>query len=74
MAIEGKFGVVKRRYGLDRILCRLPETSMTSIAVGFFAVNLERKLRLLFAPDEQWSLDYDFDLGELILFDAIEEG
>lgn len=47
---------------------------MTSIAVGFFAVNLERKLRLLFAPDEQWSLDYDFDLGELILFDAIEEG
>ena len=74
MAIEGKFGVVKRRYGMDRILCRLPETSMTSIAMGFFAANLERKLRLLFAPDEQWSLDYDFDLGELILFDAVEEG
>ena len=59
---------------MDRILCRLPETSMTSIAMGFFAANLERKLRLLFAPDEQWSLDYDFDLGELILFDAVEEG
>lgn len=74
VAIEGKFGVVKRRYGMDRILRRLPETSMTSIAMGFFAANLERKLRLLFAPDEQWSLDYDFDLGELILFDAVEEG
>lgn len=48
VAIEGKFGVVKRRYGLDRILCHLLETSITSIAMGFFAANLERKLRLLF--------------------------
>lgn len=71
--MKGKVGVVNRRYGLDRILCRLPETSMTSIAMGFFAADLERKLRLLFAPDEQWSLDCDFDLGERILFDAVEE-
>lgn len=73
VAIEGEFGVVKRRYGLDRILCRLPDTSMTSIAMGFFAANMERKLRLLFAPDEKWILDYDFDLGELILFEASDD-
>lgn len=67
-AIEGTFGVVKRRYGLERVMTRLPDTSMTSIAMGFFAANMERKLRLLFAPECGWSLDYDFDLAELILF------
>ena len=73
MAIEGEFGVVKRRYGLDRIMCRLPDTSMTSIAMGFFAAHMERKLRLLFAPLNTWALDYDFDLGEIILFPVIDE-
>ena len=73
VAIEGEFDVVKRRYGLDRIMCRLPDTSMTSIAMGFFAANMERKLRLLFAPLNAWALDYDFDLGEIILFPVIDE-
>ena len=50
------------------ILSRLPDTSMTSIAMGFFAANMERKLRLLFAPEYGWALDYDFDLGELVIF------
>lgn len=71
--IEGTFGVVKRRYSLDRVMTRLPDTSMTSIAMGFFAANMERKLRLLFAPLNEWSLDYDFDLGEIILFPVIDE-
>ena len=47
---------------------RLPDTSMTSIAMGFFAANMERKLRLLFEPECGWALDYVFDLAELILF------
>jgi len=68
VVIEGTFGVVKRRYSLDRVMTRLPDTSMTSIAMGFFAANMERKLRLLFAPDCGWALDYDFDLGELVIF------
>ena len=34
----------------------------------FFAANMERKLRLLFAPEYGWALDYDFDLGELVVF------
>ena len=66
--IEGTFGVVKRRYSLDRVMTRLPNTSMTSIAMGFFAANMERKLRLLFAPECGWALDYDFDLGEVVIF------
>ena len=68
VVIEGTFGVVKRRYSLDRVMTRLPDTSMTSIAMGFFAANMERKLRLLFAPEYGWALDYDFDLGELVIF------
>ena len=40
---------------------------------GFFAANMERKLRLLFAPLNEWSLDYDFDLGEFILFPVVDE-
>lgn len=46
---------------------------MTSIAMGFFAANMERKLRLLFVPLNAWALDYDFDLGEIILFPVIDE-
>jgi IS5 family transposase len=68
VVIEGTFGVAKRRYGLDRVMTRLPDTSMTSIAMGFFAANMERKLRLLFAPECGWALDYDFGLGELVIF------
>jgi len=73
VAIEGEFGVVKRRYGLDRVMTRLPDTSMTSIAMAFFAANMERSLRLLFAPDVDWFLDYDFDLGDFILFPCCPE-
>ncbi len=73
VVIEGEFGVVKRRYGLDRVITRLPDTSMTSIAMGFFAANMERKLRLLFVPECDWALDYDFDLGEIVIFPRIAE-
>ncbi len=74
VVIEGTFGVAKRRYGLDRVMTRLPDTSMTSISMGFLAANMERKLRLHFAPEFGWALDYDFDLGELIIFPRIPDG
>lgn len=67
-AVEGEFGTCKRCYGLERIMARLPDTSMTSIAMGFFAANMERKLRLLFAPSFDWALDYDSDLSWLVIF------
>lgn len=71
VAVEGTFGVCKRRYSLDRVMTKLPDTSMTSIAMGFFTANMERFLRLLFAPQINWALDYDFDLMSLIVFPCI---
>ena len=66
--IEGEFGVVKRRYTLDHVMTKLPDTSMTSIAMGFFSANMERKLRLLFAPHSDWAVKYDFLIGDIVLF------
>lgn len=46
--VEGKFGEAKRRYGLDRLLTRLPETSGCIIAVNCIVMNLEQLLRKFF--------------------------
>lgn len=47
--IEGSFGVGKRRYTLDRILERRPDTSASTIAVILLVMNLEALLRRFFA-------------------------
>ena len=44
-AIEGKFGQAKRRFGLNLVMTKLPETSITSIAITFLVVNLSKLLR-----------------------------
>jgi IS5 family transposase len=44
-AIEGKFGEAKRRFSLNLVMTKLPETSETSIAITFLVVNLSRLLR-----------------------------
>lgn len=46
--IEGKFGQAKRRYGLNRILTKLRETSETAIAINFLVVNLSTLLRQVY--------------------------
>ena len=46
-AVEGKFGEAKRKYGLDRVMGKLRETSETMIMLQFMVMNLERKLRVL---------------------------
>ena len=66
-AVEGNFGTTKRKYGLDLIMPKLPDTSKTSISMGFFAANMERKLRLLFSPESHPFIFYDFDLLTLII-------
>jgi len=48
-AIEGDYGTGKRKYGLDLIMTKLYETTLTAISFGFFVKNMERVLRLLFA-------------------------
>jgi hypothetical protein len=44
-AIEGKFGQAKRRYGLNRIMSKLAQTSETAIAITFLVINLSTLLR-----------------------------
>ncbi len=43
--IEGKFGQAKRRYGLNCIMTKLSQTSITSIAITFLVINLSTLLR-----------------------------
>jgi len=44
-AIEGKFGQGKRRFGLNLIMTKLPNTSETAIALTFLVMNLNTLLR-----------------------------
>ena len=47
-AIEGKFGVSKRRFSLNRVMAKLPHTSQTAIAITFLVMNLSTLLRQFF--------------------------
>lgn len=47
--IEGRFGVGRRRYGLDKVRTRLKETSETSICMAFFAMTVAAFLAACFA-------------------------
>ena len=47
--IEGKFGISKRRYGLNRVMAKLASTSQTAIAITFFVMNLSLGLQRLFS-------------------------
>lgn len=49
-------------------MTRLPDTLETSTSMGFFMANMERRLRPLFAPLYDWTLNFDFDLDCRILF------
>jgi hypothetical protein len=44
MAIEGKFGQGKRRFGLGRLMAKLAGTSEVMIQVSFLVMNLEHLL------------------------------
>ena len=47
--IERQFGTAKRRYSLGRIVMKLKHTSEVDIYASVLAMNLWKKLRLLFA-------------------------
>jgi hypothetical protein len=57
-AVEGGFGVCKRRYGLARIMARLKETAESVIALQFLVMNLEHVsgffIAILYTPS--WRL------------------
>ena len=48
IAIEGKFGLGKRRYSLGRIMTKLAHTSKTAIVMSFLIMNLEKWLKAIF--------------------------
>ncbi len=47
--IEGKFGEGKRRYSLNLVMAKLPNSSETVIAITFLTMNLSALLRQIFA-------------------------
>lgn len=46
--IGKKFGVLKRRFRLNRVMAKLPHTSQTAIAMTFLVLNLSTLLRQVF--------------------------
>ncbi len=70
-AIEGKFGEAKRRYGLDRVMARLSDTSNTTIHLTILMMNLKKRLRDLFDAIYHW-LDC-FSSADVILKLAVEQ-
>jgi len=53
-AIEGKFGEAKRRYGLDRVMARLSDTSNTTIHLTILVMNLKRDCGIFFDAIYHW--------------------
>lgn len=70
-AIEGKFGEAKRRYGLDRVMARLSDTSNTTIHLTILVMNLKKRLRDLFDAIYHW-LDC-FSSADMIFNWAVEQ-
>ena len=48
--IEGKFGIGKRRFSLNRVMAKLDQTSQTTIAITFLVMNLSHLLRQVYSP------------------------
>jgi hypothetical protein len=48
--VEGKFGNLKRKYGLNRVCAKLEATSECEIAVGVLVMNLDTQARMALAP------------------------
>ncbi len=45
--VESKFGIAKRRYGLNKIMTKLPSSSKTVIALIFMVMNLDNLIYFL---------------------------
>ena len=48
--IEGKFGMGKRRFSLNRVMAKLDQTSQTAMAITFLVMNLSHLLRQVYSP------------------------
>jgi len=66
-AIEGVNGVSKRRYGLDLIMCWLQHNAEVEAHLNILAMNLQTRLRLLFAFLRYWC-SMLFTQREIVVF------
>jgi len=55
-AVEGDYGTGKRKYGLDRIMAKLDNTTFTAISFGFFVKNMERLRSIMSAKPTRAAL------------------
>jgi transposase, IS5 family len=53
-AVEGEFGIGKRKYGLGLLMTKLPQIGEFVIVLNFLLMNLEKKLRLLLCQIFIW--------------------
>ncbi len=75
-AIEGKFGQGKRRFGLNRVMTKLDNTSQTAIAITFLVMNLSTWWRRVFCmflcllgkrtPNLGWEIIPNYNWGQSI--------
>jgi len=70
LEIEGVFGVAKTKYGLSKLMTRLPESQKASIGLVFFVMNLNQllsftpfseTLETLFLPIDYNEIEYVFE-------------
>jgi hypothetical protein len=57
-AVEGRFGVIKRRYGLNKIMTKLQNTSKNVIALLFLVMNIDALIDFLCQSFTRSSLLY----------------
>lgn len=55
--IEGRIGVIKRKYGMNRVMAKLEQTAKTMILLRIIAMNMDRKLKSLFFAIMFWWLN-----------------
>jgi hypothetical protein len=69
--IEGVFGVAKTRYGLDKLMTKLPDSQIASIGLVFFVMNLRQILSFtrFFETLEMLVLTVDFNETEFVFVD-----
>jgi len=67
--VEGRYGIAKRRYGLNLIFARLSNTAETEAALNILAMNMAHLLRALLRLIHGWQLNgYRWELLLLIDF------
>ena len=54
--IEGDYGTQKRKYGMDRIMAKLDNTTLTAISIGNFVKNAEHMRKKIVAESFQQSV------------------